>query len=124
MGSWPLKYSKASGDVIIFIVTNSILFVILYFSARIINKYKGRIGVFVLILWMIISTAYGIFQMERDFDLYISGHWNNWFRWDFLLWEIAVPLYVGIPQLIYIFTHYFIRAIIEALNHHKVESSS
>ncbi|QJD82914.1 hypothetical protein [Cohnella herbarum] len=122
MDTWPLKYvddQYVKSSIYLFVIFNSILAILLLISARIINRYKGLIGVIVLMTWILISTVFGISKMMNDNDKFVSGDWNKLFGWDFVLWEVGIPLYIGIPQIFFILGHVFIRLLYEGQKHNS-----
>lgn len=107
----PLNYIRLSNSLNIFIIMNLILVLLLYISARIVNQYKGVFGIAIILIWYLISTVYGVYQMKKKYDSYISDNWNGFFSWDFALWEWGVPMYIGTAQLVLIASHYMIKII-------------
>jgi hypothetical protein len=115
MNTWPFKHGFEG--LYIFIIAYSILFFLLFLSARIVNRYKNITGIITFIIWILISTIYGIVKMKDDYDLFISDNWNKFFGWEFALWEAGIPLYIGIPQIIFIVCHVLIRVYLDAPNY-------
>lgn len=108
MNTWPFK--SGNDGIVIFVIFNSVLLVLLFFSARIVNQYKKITGVIVVVVWILLSTVYGIIKMHIDFKADASGV----FRWDFALWEFGIPLFIGIPQILFIVCHSLIRSYLDA----------
>ncbi|QMV40030.1 hypothetical protein FPL14_01550 [Cohnella cholangitidis] len=107
MNTWPFKYGN--DGLFIFVIFNSVLLVLLLLSAKIVNRYKKATGVIVVVAWILLSTVYGIIKMHVDFNANASG----FFRWDFALWEFGIPLFIGVPQILFIVCHSLIRAYID-----------
>lgn len=108
MNTWPFNRGIEGSVLPFIIITHVILALLLYLSSRIINRYKGRFGFLVFVAWYLSSTIYGISQMKKSFDEYHSDidGWNNFHRWDFVLWEWGVPFYIGTAQIIFIIGHF------------------
>lgn len=107
----PLNYIHLSNSLNLFIVMNVILALLLYISARIINQYKGAFGITIFLIWYLLSTTYGVYQMKKKYDSYIADNWNGFFGWDFALWEWGIPKYIGTAQLVFIASHFMIKII-------------
>jgi hypothetical protein len=112
MKTWPFK--NGHEGIEIFIIFNAILLFLLYISARIVNRYKNITGIITIVLWILISTVYGVMRMKEDYYLYLSGNWNKFFGWDLVLWEAGVPFYIGVSQIIFIVCHFLIRIYVDA----------
>ncbi|WEK55948.1 MAG: hypothetical protein P0Y55_07850 [Candidatus Cohnella colombiensis] len=126
MDTYPFKnYQDMStdGSLNYFFIINSILFGLLYLSAKIINKYKGVSGILMFIAWYLLSTVYGILHMKKEFDLYHSDDWRGFFGWEFALWEVKVPVYIGVAQLIFIVGHFIIKIFLESWNSRNKSSN-
>ncbi|MFC5406868.1 hypothetical protein [Cohnella soli] len=113
MGTWPFKFGIEGSAIEVLIVTHLALVMLLYLTSKIINKYKGIPGLLLFFSWYLSSTVYGVIQIKKMFDVYNSDidGWNHFHRWDFLLWEWSVPVYIGSVQLIIMLCHFFFRIL-------------
>jgi hypothetical protein len=64
---------------------------ILYF-----NKAKGYVRTIMWLLWVTASIVLGVLVMNYEL------HQRHWFKWDFLLWEIGLPITIGGVQIIFV----------------------
>jgi hypothetical protein len=118
-----LKYKGFIGVVIIFVVficwgeylgtsvitQNSykevpvpliVLFLLLVFPVRYFNRNGGGRALILWLVWIIASVVPGLAMMNYEKSQV------NLLRWDFLLWEILVPLSIGGVQVIFIIVMY------------------
>ncbi|WP_341279170.1 hypothetical protein [Paenibacillus sp. FSL H8-0537] len=110
LGTWPFKYGYESW--LIYLISYSIISIMLYYSSKIVNRFRGIKGIIIFLIWVSISTIYGVIKMKEDHDLSISGDWNKFFGWEFVLWEVGVPIYIGASNLIFIVGFFSIRTVI------------
>ncbi|SFF09262.1 hypothetical protein SAMN04487969_113168 [Paenibacillus algorifonticola] len=114
LGTWPFKYGYESWTI--YLISYSIISIMLYYSSKIVNRYRGIKGIIICLLWVSISTIYGVIKMKEDHDLFFSGDWNKFFGWEFVLWEAGIPIYIGTSQLVFIGGYFSIRTVILANN--------
>ncbi len=115
MDTWPLKYAEDQyykSGIYIFVICNLILLILLFIGAKIVNRFKSVPGLIVLLVWITLSTVYGLTRMNQDFILSTSENWNKFWGWDYALWELGTLLYIGVPQVVFIVGYLLMRVFI------------
>lgn len=60
LGTWPFKYGYESWTI--YLISYSIISIMLYYSSKIVNRYRGIKGIIICLLWVSISTIYGVLK--------------------------------------------------------------